>query len=388
MDHNQEQRRRGHFHRGRRGPDRRGLDRRSQQPPPAQPRDQVDVEQIMRDIRARIAQRGGVELTNQQIQELAARRLESILDPRSLNPQLLDELRRATGAAVDTPARAPEPAYTFDDTTLFESHNAVTRFFRKLLRPLLMLFFNPTPLVRALKMQSALNTEAAAREAERERRQAEWNALHYEVVQKLVIEVARVSLDNQALAMKVESLSAKVDFNERRVRGLEGSMHQSRPAPRRELVDAPPPPSIAAAEPGAPEASGASQPVASPVEGTRRRRRRRRGRRSGSAPGDTAAVTAEGTTNEADADLGDGSDVDEPEDDEVSAVGGDEDSPAVADALVASEAPAERPNLTTFTPASPAAPEPAPEPVHQTAHESPAPPPDGPERHRPEPPER
>src|SRR6476659_10228626 len=99
MDHNQG--RRGHFHRGRRGPDRRGPERR-QGPPPEQAArgersDRVDAEQIMRDIRSRIAQRTGVDLSNQQIQELAARRLEAILDPRGLKPELLEQLRRSAG---------------------------------------------------------------------------------------------------------------------------------------------------------------------------------------------------------------------------------------------------------------------------------------------------
>src|SRR6185503_13036509 len=88
MDHNQG--RRGHFHRGRRGPDRRGPDRRGPVPEQtnrAERLDRVDVEQIMRDIRSRIAQRSGVDLSNQQIQELAARRLEAILDPRGLKPE-------------------------------------------------------------------------------------------------------------------------------------------------------------------------------------------------------------------------------------------------------------------------------------------------------------
>ena len=91
MDHNQE-RRRGHFHRGRRGPDRRGPERSDRRPPSQQGgqeqqqhggRDHVDVEQIMRDIRARIGQRHGIDLSNQQIQGLAARRLEAILDRKS-----------------------------------------------------------------------------------------------------------------------------------------------------------------------------------------------------------------------------------------------------------------------------------------------------------------
>ena len=94
MNQNQDPRR--HFHRGRRGPDRRGFERRPPQPQAQEHtgRDHVDVEQIMRDIRARIAQRPGIELSTPQIQDLAARRLESILDPRAIKPALLDEMRR------------------------------------------------------------------------------------------------------------------------------------------------------------------------------------------------------------------------------------------------------------------------------------------------------
>ena len=98
-DHNQQHQRRPHYHRGRRGPDRRGGDRRLPQAPQSDPagRDQLDIEQIMRDIRSRIAERQGIDLSSQQIQELAARRLEAILDPRTIKPSLMDELRRAAG---------------------------------------------------------------------------------------------------------------------------------------------------------------------------------------------------------------------------------------------------------------------------------------------------
>src|SRR5688572_4261591 len=227
MDQNQGQRR-GHFHRGRRGSDRRGLDRRTPPPPPERSgggRDQVDVEQIMREIRGRIAQRQGIDLSNQQIQDLAARRLETILDPRAIKPSLLDALRRSAGAQAQRAAeKIPnEPAYSFEDTTIYDSHRGLMRFMRRLLNPLLKLFFNPNPLIRALHIQAKLNVEAAERDAERDRRQTEWNALHYEIVQRLVTEVSRASLELQALSLRIESLDAKVEFNERRVRAMEGS---------------------------------------------------------------------------------------------------------------------------------------------------------------------
>jgi hypothetical protein len=287
MDQNQE-RRRGHFHRGRRGPDRRGIERRT---PPQQVqggRDQVDVEQIMRDIRARIAQRQGIDLSNQQIQDLAARRLESILDPRAIKPSLLEALRRSAGAVTATAAPKPssEPVYTFDHTTIYDSPRAVLRFIRRVLNPLLKLFFNPNPLIRALHLQARLNVEAAEREAERDRRQTEWNALHYEILQRVVTDVSRVSLELQALSMRIESLNARIDFSDRRVRSIEGTAQSGRAAARSmDTVPSQPP----AAEP-IPTAEGVEGAT---TESVRRRRRRRRGRRGGLQQGEaSAAVTS------------------------------------------------------------------------------------------------
>ena len=75
----------------------------------------------MRDIRARISQRHGIELTTQQIQELAARRLEAILDPRTVKPSLLEQIRRSAATPLDAPPAA-ELIVQFEDTTLYDSH--------------------------------------------------------------------------------------------------------------------------------------------------------------------------------------------------------------------------------------------------------------------------
>jgi len=236
----------------------------------------------MREIRARISQRHGIDLSTQQIQELAARRLEAILDPRTVKPSLLEQLRRSAGAPVDTRPSDPSLSYSFEATTLYESPSGFVRFMRRLLQPILKLFFNPNPLIQAMHTQAQINQAALAREAERDRRQAEWNALHYEILQRLVTEISRTSLDAQGLSMRVESLAAKVDFNERRVRGIENTIHQARPAPRPSdsapiAPSAPIPPREGApAEAPSTDASGRE----GPPEGSRRRRRRRRGRRS------------------------------------------------------------------------------------------------------------
>ena len=351
-DHNQG--RRGHFHRGRRGPDRRGPERRQGPPPQEQAArgergDRVDVEQIMREIRSRIAQRTGVELSNQQIQELAARRLEAILDPRGLKPELLEQLRRSAGErtiAVDAAALPASQSFPFDEATLYDSPNGLLRFIRKLLRPLLRMFFNPTPIAHALAQQSRINTELAARELERDRRQAEWNALHYEILQRLAVEVSRASVDAQNLSLRVESLAAKVDFNERRVRTMEGAQVQTR-SPR--------PPetgqttqTAAGATPS--DVTPHQPPVAEGQSGDapRRRRRRRRGRRGPlmGAPAEAGVAGPSTPTNDVEADIDESdADADEGFDDEVK-----------ADSV-------ERQEEVAASPSSTPAPEPGPEPV-------------------------
>src|SRR5688572_21979819 len=307
-DQNQQHPRRPHYHRGRRGPDRRGGDRRPQQQPQqtdsSSSRDQLDVEQIMREIRSRISEKHGIDLTAQQIQELAARRLEAILDPRTVKPGLLDQLRKAAGAPADIAPAEPADAYTFEDHTIYDTHNGLLRFFRRLLNPLLKLFFNPNPIAAALNAQTKVNREAARRESGRERTQAEWNALHYTVLQRLVTEVSRVSLEMQSLALRVESLSTRADFTERRIRGLE-AVPAPPPVPSR-TFDAPataaPSPSP---RPAGPSGESAAASTEGSSEGSRRRRRRRRGRRGAGPGGEPLAPGAALLATQADAAEGD-----------------------------------------------------------------------------------
>jgi len=320
-DHNPQHGRRPHFHRGRRGPDRRGSDRRltqrEREPDTGsretrEPRDSgsVDVEQIMRDIRARIAQRHGIELNTQQIQELAARRLEAILEPRNVKPQLLEQLRRSAGSAPEIPAATPLETYEFEDTTLYETHRGVLSFLRKLLNPILKLFFNPTPLVNALNTQVRINKALAARELERERRQSEWNALQYELMQRAVLETSRVSIEMQALSARIESLSTKVDFNDRKIRTLESTPATSapRPAPRHQEP-------IAVSSSSQPEPPAADAASGEGTGESRRRRRRRRGRRGGGAPGESTGAAITSAAVDDDIDAADAAEIDEDESD-------------------------------------------------------------------------
>ncbi|MDO8795694.1 MAG: hypothetical protein Q7J25_13870, partial [Vicinamibacterales bacterium] len=81
------------------------------------------------------------------------------------------------------------------------------------------------------------------------------------------------------LGQQVESLSAKVDFSDRRVRAIEGGAHQSEV---RTAAAAPPPPRQDLSRqdvPGGAPAGGSSDQAQG--DGARRKRRRRRGRRPG-----------------------------------------------------------------------------------------------------------
>ncbi len=213
--------------------------------------DNVDVEQIMRQIRARIKEKRGVDYTEDEIRELASVKLEKFLDPRGVRSDLLEQFRRKREASLP-------PNFKFEDTTLFETHRGFLHFMRRLLRPILKLFFNPNPLIEALHIQSKLNAQQAALEP-----------LYYEVIHNLVLEATRLGIEVKNLKMRVESMSSRLDFDERRARALEGVV-QYRPGAVPPLQ----PPS------GGAGGAGAERPLTEAEQAERRsRRRRRRGRR-------------------------------------------------------------------------------------------------------------
>jgi hypothetical protein len=284
--------------------------------------DSVNVEAIMEQIRERIREKRGVDYTEQQIRELANVKLEKFLDPKGVRSDLLDQFRKAQPAY-----QPPElPNFAFEDATLFESHRAPIRWLRKLLLPLLKLLFNPNPLIQALHIQSRLNTMNAEREARRESARRALDQLYYELIHNLVIETTRLGIEVKNFKMRLESVSSRLEFNERRARALESVVvykapePEERPAPRpqphrqsqqpshahgsssRAPVSPAPPAAAPAPVPATPVAT-APQDADAATQGTQaegpgqrsRRRRRRRGRRGGGsaaaimgAPGATA----------------------------------------------------------------------------------------------------
>jgi len=182
--------------------------------------DTVNVEQIMEQIRSRIREKRGVDYTEAQVQELASVKLEKFLDPRGVRSDLLEQFRRA-----QPPYAPPElPNFSFEAETLFESTRGPIRWIRKLLLPVLKLFFNPNPLIQALNIQSKLNASVAQRESSRDATRHAFDQLHYEVMHNLVLETTRLGIEVKNLKMRLESLSSRLDFNERRARALEGAV--------------------------------------------------------------------------------------------------------------------------------------------------------------------
>ena len=103
----------------------------------------------------------------------------------------------------------------------------------------------------------------------------ELDALTYEVLNNLVVEMTRLSIDVKNHKMRVESVAARLDFDERRARALE-QVVAYRPNARKSSPD---------------NATGAKDDGGDGSQG-RKRRRRRRGRRRTDAPTTEAKETA------------------------------------------------------------------------------------------------
>ena len=270
--------------------------------------DSIDVEQIMRQIRARIRDKRGVDYTEEQIRELAAAKLERFLDPTGVRSELLEQFRKR-------PTLPPGFLYQFEDTTLFESDKSIVRFFRRLLRPLLKLFFNPNVLSNTLHTQAAFNQYVYAHQP-----------LQFELLHNLVLELTRAGIEVKNLKMRLESVQSRLEFNERRARALEavvqykpdstrgrgedrGERRQGRSEPPRpqpvqpRAAQLPPATRADAAEASATrstEPQGGIDPITGGESVRTRRRRRRRGRRgawdAASAGSDPASAGSPATS--------------------------------------------------------------------------------------------
>jgi hypothetical protein len=256
--------------------------------------DQVNVEQIMQQIRARIREKRGVDSTEQQIRELATAKIEGILGSDTTRSELLDTLRRG--------GTSPREGTPVEDESVLGFSRGPLGWIRRLLRPILGLFFSPSELVHALQRQAGVNA-----------RHQQYDEVSFELLQDLVLETTRLEIEVKKLEMRLESQSSRFDFAERRARSLEGIVRyqseqapdtdrgQRRTSPERGLPERTAPERTAPERPEPAQAGSPGQQApgrdAEPAGGgdARRRRRRRRGRRGGlsRAPGESVPGSGE-----------------------------------------------------------------------------------------------
>ena len=237
--------------------------------------DSVNVEEIMQQIRARIKEKRGADYTEQEVQELAKVKLERFLDPQAVRSDLLDHYRRQRTVTPLSSVEPAPPIFAFDQETIYASSRGAAgralRWVRKILNPLLKLLFNPNPLVHVVTMQSSLNgyySRTMDRVSERFVQRDQLDALNFEVLNNLVVELTRLGIENRNLKMRVESLNTRLDFAERRGRALEGVVQYKIGASPLSLTTLEP------VEAGDEDADKVG-----------RRKRRRRGRRRGGVEG-------------------------------------------------------------------------------------------------------
>ncbi len=186
--------------------------------------DAVDVDAIMRQIRARIREKRGTDYTEAEVQELAKVKLEQFLDPKGVRSDLVAQFRRTR-----TISPAP-PNYDFEDDTIYKTRRGPLRTIRRLLNPILKLFLNPNPIAAALHVQARVNEEFHQRFRQRE----DMDPLYYELVHNLALEVTRLGIEVHNMKMRVESVSSRIDFDERRGRALETVVQYKQARPQQQ----------------------------------------------------------------------------------------------------------------------------------------------------------
>jgi|SRR5579862_3741462 len=291
--------------------------------------DSVDVEQIMRQIRGRIREKRGVDYTEAEIEKLASVKLEKFLDPRGIRSDLVQQFRARLAS--------DQSQDEFTEAMLYETHRPALKKLRRMLNPILKLFINPAAVSGAIQSQS--------------RRQSD--VLFYEVVHNLVVEVTRLGIEVHNLKMRVESMSSRLDFDERRARAFEGSVSRPQRLDRRPAASAGAtgPAGSTGSQPDGQVSYGSVQrppeaaaPVAAggrdqnqggqarpegggPNGGNRdggRRRRRRRRRRPGDSQGSAGLTGSTGSTGSAGSTSSEGSEGSERSSHEPDGDGGDD----------------------------------------------------------------
>lgn len=157
----------------------------------------VDVDAIMREIRKRIEEKRQGLYSDEEIREIAERRLDAVLDAHEFNSDLVADFR-AEGSRWN---------FRFDPETVYRSSRGAVgqalEAIRRILRPVQKLFWNPNPMISALSRQSDLN------------------AYYVHLLHNLSLEVTRLNLEVQELKNRTLHLTGQLEMQEKRERTLE-----------------------------------------------------------------------------------------------------------------------------------------------------------------------
>lgn len=332
--------------------------------------DSVDVIQLMERIRRDIRERRGGDDSERQARELAEVTRERCLEPWRTRSDLVEHNRGLTPPGRfdrDGQGRslAPEP-FEFDENTVYVSSRGtmgkLLYLIRKLLNPVLRLFFNPDPIILAMMRQAEINSrlldllDRVNAEFERTGKKfaarEELDALNYEVTSNLVTEMTRLAVDMKNHRMLVESVAGRLDFDERRAKALE-TVAQARSRPQ------------------AGDAEGAESDGAAAAPTRSRRRRRRSRRRPGAGTPGAANENGGETASPGDAATGDAAGGAAPGGPPPAAADGTAAPDRTSTAAEASAGPAESPSSSAD-----AAPAPRPDAPPAAEESRPAPAPD------------
>jgi hypothetical protein len=166
----------------------------------------VDVDELMRQVRATIAEKKRSLYTEDELREIAERPLEPVIDAHDFHSGLLGELLGGH----------ERWNYTFGPDTVYRSsRGAVGRALaavRGALRPVQKLFWNPTPMISALSRQSDLN------------------ATYVHLLHNLSLAVTRQSLEIHDLKNRMLQLQGRLDLQARREKALESLLAEARGA--------------------------------------------------------------------------------------------------------------------------------------------------------------
>ena len=207
----------------------------------------IDVERIMKQIRERIEAKHGNNYTEAHIQELASVKFEQLLEMKKVRDDLVDRYGRQYKEKAKKPiptdglqeqSLPPVISGLVDANSIYRSSRGVLGeilfVIRKLLNPILKLFFNPTPIVHAVHTQNeAINWMVQTQidfidrtirlfdlTSSRLTAREKIDDLNYEVLNNLVIEMTRLSIEMKNHRLRVESIAGRLDFDERRVQTI------------------------------------------------------------------------------------------------------------------------------------------------------------------------